>query len=105
MRVKARTRRKLLTAEEMFRLSTSGRRYELVKGELYEMPPAGARRGDVAMEIGALLRVHVRANQLGRVFAAETGFIVRRDPDTVRAPTWPSWPKTGFPLEGHLSGS
>ena len=81
-----RTLKKLFTAEELLHLPTVGRRLELVKGKVYEMPPAGARHGDVAMEIGALLRTHVRANQLGRVFAAETGFILRRDPDTVRAP-------------------
>jgi len=75
-----------LTAEELLRLSTTGQRYELVKGELFEMPPAGGRHGDVAMQIGSLLNFHVRANQLGRVFAAETGFILRRGPDTVRAP-------------------
>ena len=86
MRVKARIRRNLLTAEELFRLSSSGRRYELVKGELYDMSPEGARHGGVAMEVPTLLGAHVNANQLGRVFAAETGFIVRRDPDTVRAP-------------------
>jgi Uma2 family endonuclease len=28
----------------------------------------------------------VRANELGRVFGAETGFRIARDPDTVRAP-------------------
>ena len=38
------------------------------------------------MQIGTLLNTHVRAHQIGRVFAAETGFILRRDPDTVRAP-------------------
>ena len=38
------------------------------------------------MRVGALLDAHVRANQSGRVFAAETGFILRRAPDTVRAP-------------------
>ncbi|PKB84045.1 MAG: hypothetical protein BZY88_00830 [SAR202 cluster bacterium Io17-Chloro-G9] len=76
----------LFTAEELSRLSETSHRYELVKGELFEMPPAGARHGDVAMEIGTLLRVFVRANRLGWVFAAETGFILVRNPDTVRAP-------------------
>jgi Uma2 family endonuclease len=81
-----RTLKTLFTAEELLHLPTNGRRLELVKGKVYEMPPAGARHGDVAMEIGARLRTHVRARQLGRVFAAETGFILRRNPDTVRAP-------------------
>jgi len=84
--VKVRKRRTTLTAEEFFHLATYDRCYELVKGELYEMTPAGAAHGSSAMRAGALLNVHVRANQLGEVFAAETGFILRRNPDTVRAP-------------------
>lgn len=81
-----RTKRTLLSAEELLQLSTPGRRYELVKGELFEMAPAGASHGSVAMRIGIALGAHVTSNNLGEVFAAETGFILRRDPDTVRAP-------------------
>lgn len=50
------------------------------------MSPAGANHGGVAMTIGVLLTVHVRSNKLGKVFAAETGFVLGRNPDTVRAP-------------------
>jgi Uma2 family endonuclease len=82
----ARIRKTLFTAEELFRLSSTGRRYELVRGELYEMPPAGGRHGNVAMTIGIFIGVYVRAHQLGTVFAAETGFILGLNPDTVRAP-------------------
>ncbi len=81
-----RTKKATLTAEELLRLSTSGCRYELVKGDLFEMPPAGGRHGSVAMRIGIALGSYVRADESGEVFAAETGFILRRDPDTVRAP-------------------
>jgi len=81
-----RTKKATLTAEELLRLSTTGRRYELVKGVLFEMPPAGGRHGSVAMRIALVLGSYVRGNGLGEVFAAETGFILRRDPDTVRAP-------------------
>jgi Uma2 family endonuclease len=38
------------------------------------------------MEIGARLRDFVSRGQLGVVVAAETGFTLARDPDTVRAP-------------------
>ena len=75
-----------MTAEELLRLPENGKRYELVGGELREMVPAGARHGDVAMTLGILLGQHVRAERLGRVLAAETGFRISRDPDTVRAP-------------------
>ena len=81
-----RTRKTLFTVDELFHLPRGKCRYELVKGELYEMPPAGGRHGSVAMRIGVLLGAHVMGNQLGEVFAAETGYIIRRDPDTVRAP-------------------
>ena len=81
-----RVRKLLLTAEELLRLPDTGRRLELVEGELFEMPPAGGLHGNVAMTIGALLASYVRAHRLGRAFAAETGFILTRDPDTVRAP-------------------
>ncbi len=81
-----RTLKKLFTEEELFQLPTVGRRLELVKGKVYEMAPAGGRHGGAAMNAGTFVNVHVRANRLGHVFAAETGFILRRDPDTVRAP-------------------
>ena len=50
------------------------------------MAPAGARHGNVAIQIGILLGTYVRQNRLGEAFAAETGFVLRRNPDTVRAP-------------------
>ena len=81
-----RTLKRLFTAEDLFCLSATGRRLELVKGKVYEMAPAGGRHGYSAMNIGVLMGGHVRLHRLGRVFAAETGFIIRRDPDTVRAP-------------------
>ena len=82
-----RRKRKLsFTAEELLRLPTDGRRMELVKGKVYELPPAGARHGSVAINIGTLLNAHVRLNSLGHVFAAETGFVIHRNPDTVLAP-------------------
>jgi Uma2 family endonuclease len=38
------------------------------------------------MRIAAHLFQHVEAHQLGTVYAAETGFQLTQDPDTVRAP-------------------
>ena len=64
----------------------NGFRYELVKGELIRMPPTGHEHGLVAMNIAGPLFQHVKAHDLGKVYAAETGFIIRKNPDTVRAP-------------------
>ena len=38
------------------------------------------------MQLARLLANHVEKQQLGVVYAAETGFILGRNPDTVRAP-------------------
>ena len=79
-------RRRLTTAEELFELPDDGRRYELVEGELLPMTPAGARHGAVAFRIARLLDEHVEAHRLGVGGVGEAGFILRRDPDVVRAP-------------------
>ena len=81
-----RTLKELFTAEELEHLPSNGKRLELVKGKLYEMAPAGGRHGYTAMNTGIVLGAYVKLNGLGRTFAAETGFILQRSPDTVRAP-------------------
>jgi Uma2 family endonuclease len=74
------------TSEELLDKPEDGFRYELVEGELRKMPPAGSEHGYVAINIGTSLNSYVRTNGLGRVYAAETGFKLASDPDTVRAP-------------------
>ena len=81
-----RTLKELFTAEDFWRLASNGHRMELVKGKVYEMAPAGGRHGFVAVRITAPLSAHVWRHDLGYVFAAETGFIIRRNPDSVRGP-------------------
>ena len=75
-----------ITAEDLLQLPDGGMRRELVQGEVREMAPAGGEHGDIAMQIGWRLAQHVTTRQLGKVYAAETGFILARNPDTVRAP-------------------
>ncbi|QIN77804.1 Uma2 family endonuclease [Rubrobacter marinus] len=74
------------TAEDLLRLPDDGKRRELVRGELREMVPAGARHGSVVMALAAPLSQHARTSRLGIVLAAKTGFRLSRNPDTVRAP-------------------
>jgi Uma2 family endonuclease len=75
-----------MTAEELFDLPDDGLRHELVEGELRTMPPAGFEHGSVAGRLLARVSFFVDAGKLGVVLAAETGFVLRRGPDTVRAP-------------------
>ena len=76
----------MTTAEQLAALPDDGKRHELVNGELHMMSPAGGEHGRIAFQLGLLLGNHVREHQLGVVYAAETGFLLSRDPDTVRAP-------------------
>ena len=75
-----------MTAKRLLALPDDGMRRELVRGQLKMMTPAGFRHGEIALEIGARLRNHVRSRNLGIVCAAETGFKLESDPDMVRAP-------------------
>lgn len=76
----------LLNADEFAALPREGLRLELVRGEIHAMPPAFEDHGETAMMIGILLGHYVVTHRLGKVYAAETGFLIARDPDTVRAP-------------------
>jgi Uma2 family endonuclease len=75
-----------MTAGELLRLDLHGQPAELIRGRLVVREPAGARHGAVAMELGSRIAAHVRSHDLGRVYAAETGFKLESDPYTVRAP-------------------
>jgi Uma2 family endonuclease len=75
-----------MTADDLLRMPDDGFRYELVRGELRKMSPAGSRHGRITTNITTRLDQHVRANDLGAIFAAETGFKLASDPDVVRAP-------------------
>ena len=68
------------------RLQPPDKRTELVRGRMIVREPAGFRHGDIAMAIAARMHPFVRENKLGRVLAAETGFKLFTNPDTVRAP-------------------
>ncbi len=75
----------LLTADDLFLLDANGP-CELIKGEVIRMSPSGGLHGKLTVRIAALLDACVRPGRLGIVCGAETGFILERDPDTVRGP-------------------
>ena len=100
----------LLTADDLKALPENVWRYELVHGRLVRMPPTGFQHGTIGSRLVSALENFVDAHALGRVTAAETGFLLSQpdEPDTVLAPDvafisadrvptpdTPDW--TGFP--------
>ena len=80
------TATRLMTADELLDMPDDGYRYELIRGELIQMSPAGNLHGNFAANVSGPLWVYVRANNLGKVYIAEAGYILDLDSHTVRAP-------------------
>lgn len=83
---------RLLTADEFAQRPEpeDGSREELVRGEVITMPPPGFRHGEVALQIGFVLKSFLKGKQLGRV-VIETGVRTEHHPDTVRGPDVSYW--------------
>jgi Uma2 family endonuclease len=75
----------LMTADELLHTRIPDKLVELVRGRLIVREPPGYLHGDVAMRLGILLGAYAHERGFGRVLAAETGFKLQSDPDTVRA--------------------
>lgn len=76
-----------MTASDLLEMpEIPGKRYELVDGELVEMPGAGALHGLICGLIYQILASFVQSHSLGYVFGDGVGFLIQRDPDHVRLP-------------------
>lgn len=76
----------LLTAEELLRMPEDDLRHELVDGRLITMSPPGFAHGICGNRLATALTVFVHQRRLGLVAPQDTGFKLKSDPDTVRAP-------------------
>lgn len=77
---------RLLTAEDLYALPDDGfHRYELDEGRLVVSEPPGLGHGNLALRIGSHVLAFVEPRRLG-VVAVESGFVMRRGPDTVHGP-------------------
>ena len=75
-----------ITAEELERMPEGDDRVELVRGEVVREPPAGYHHGRIAIPVAHAILNYLEKNNIGFVMGADTGFVLSRDPDTVRAP-------------------
>ena len=84
-------RTRLITAEELFAMPNHGGDFELVNGELRGRgqrgvaEPPGFWHGSLTSRLIIRLGAFVESAGLG-VVTTETGFMLRRNPDTLRAP-------------------
>ena len=76
----------LTTAEDLAAMPDDGNRYDLIRGGLVRMSPAGAEHGELGAWAGYVIGDFVYPRKIGKVYASETGFILSRNPDTVLAP-------------------
>lgn len=94
---------KLVTADELLRLSKDDFYGELIRGELVEEMPPGMRHEEIVAELIALLLAYVKANGLGRVLGG-SGVRTERDPDTVRAPDLQFFGTLRLPPDADIPG-
>ncbi len=76
---------KRITAADLLAMPDDGKRYELVAGELMELPPPILEHGETQANVGRILGNFVIPRKLGKVFT-EAGFLIAENPDSVRAP-------------------
>jgi Uma2 family endonuclease len=74
------------TAEDLLALAGDENRYELVRGELVMMTPAGPKHGKFASRLDRAIGNYVETHNLGEVYTAEPGFQLQAEPLTIRAP-------------------
>ncbi|MDQ3043560.1 MAG: Uma2 family endonuclease [Chloroflexota bacterium] len=76
----------LMTADELASLADEMGHYELLRGELLPVSPTRARHGEIAGVFAAHLGGYMLATLSGRLYVAETGFVLGHNPDIVLAP-------------------
>jgi len=80
-----------ISAEALYDLprelpGVGARFYELNHGELLVREPGGVYHSSTGSRLLARLLDHVEQHQLGLVVGADVGFVLHRNPDTVRSP-------------------
>lgn len=75
----------LLSSEDFAALGDIGRA-DLIRGRIVPLTKPRPKHGRITMRLGSAVEQFVRGHKLGETYAAETGYLLERDPDTVRAP-------------------
>lgn len=102
--------KQLVTAEELLQMpELPGKRFELVDGEVIEVSPVIMRHGVIVTTLARLIDTYVAQHDLGIVATGDVGYVLRRNPDSVRAPdvsfvAWGNPAGTDLPEHGYSEG-
>lgn len=102
--------KQLMTAENVLELpERPGFTFELIDGELRELPGATALHSLIALAVLKLIDPFVHERSLGIVFPDGVAYVLDRDPDQIRIPdvsfvAWHMVPDEGIP-EGFWEGA
>lgn len=77
---------RILTAEEVERCAIEGR-WELIEGEVKQYMPVRPEHGECVQRIATAVQNALKESHEA-LMGPEIGFLVKRHPDTVRAPDW-----------------
>jgi Uma2 family endonuclease len=94
----------LVTAEDLASMPDDDHSYELLEGRLVRMPKSGMIHGVCSGRLGYAVSDYLRAHDRGVVLPQDTGFLLRRSPDTVRAPDMAFISKERFEAAGFPDG-
>jgi Uma2 family endonuclease len=79
-----------MTADEFLefvhRPENEGRWFELVRGEVIELPSPTKKHGVVSANVAFALGLYIRQTRKGYITTNDAGTLLERDPDTVRGP-------------------
>lgn len=78
------SRTKLLTAEEFMAADLGEGTFELVRGEIVEVPPTMPEHGRVCVNTGFVLETYGRQSGRGYTLSNDSAVLTERGPDTVR---------------------
>ena len=74
----------LLSAEQFLESLPESGSFELVRGEVVELPPPGPEHGRICLKVGFVLESFGRRSGLGYALTNDTATLTARGPDTVR---------------------
>ncbi len=98
------TATKLLTADDLLRLSGEGVRGELIRGVLHKTMSSGLEHSEIAAKLTILLGIFIVPRKLGRLATSDLGVWLERDPDTVREPDIAYFSAARLPLGVRITG-